>query len=66
MFYVRDVVFNEDRCTIRSGSLPHLMITLRNVIMGIFRKKSPFGIAKTVRSCLYGKDTDLEYLFSKS
>ncbi|MDQ3235115.1 MAG: ISAs1 family transposase [Pseudobdellovibrionaceae bacterium] len=65
MFYVRDVTFNEDRSGVRSGSLPHLMITLRNVIMGIFRKKGRFQIAKTIRSCLHGKDTDLEYLFSK-
>ncbi len=65
MFHVRDVTFNEDRSSIRSGSLPHLMITLRNVIMGLFRKKGRFQIAKTIRSCLYGKDTDLGYLFSK-
>ncbi len=41
------------------------MITLRNVIMGLFRKKGQFQIAKTIQSCLYGKDIDLDYLFSK-
>ncbi|HYX35153.1 MAG TPA: ISAs1 family transposase [Oligoflexus sp.] len=46
MFYVRDVTFNEDRIGVRSGSLPHLMITLRNVIMGIFRKKRPVSDRK--------------------
>ncbi len=65
MFYVRDVTFNEDRSSIRAASLPHLMITLRNVTMGLFRKKGRLQVAKTVRSCLYGKDTDLGYLFSK-
>ncbi|HYX33222.1 MAG TPA: ISAs1 family transposase [Oligoflexus sp.] len=65
MFYVRDVTFNEDRSSIRSGSFPHLMITLRNVIMGLFKKKGRLQIAKTIRSCLYGKDTDLGYHFSK-
>ncbi|HYX37282.1 MAG TPA: hypothetical protein VE954_29610, partial [Oligoflexus sp.] len=39
IFHVRDVTFNEDRSSIRSGSLPHLMITLRNVIMGLQEKR---------------------------
>jgi predicted transposase YbfD/YdcC len=35
LHWVRDVVFNEDRCTIRKGSSPQNMATLRNLVIYI-------------------------------
>lgn len=35
--YVRDVTFDEDRSQIRKGNGPHIMASLRNLVIGIFR-----------------------------
>ncbi len=65
MFYVRDVIFNEDRSTIRKGCLPRFMVALRNLVMSIFRKSGKFEISKAIRECLYGDNIDYGYLFAK-
>jgi len=35
--YVRDVTFDEDRSQIRKGNGAHIMASLRNLVIGIFR-----------------------------
>jgi len=35
--YVRDVTFDEDRSQIRKGNGPHIMASLRNLVISIFR-----------------------------
>ncbi len=37
IYYVRDVTFDEDRSQIRKGNGPHIMASLRNLVIGIFR-----------------------------
>ena len=44
--YVRDVTFGEDRSTVRTGSAPQNLATLRNLVIGLCgldaaRKKQP-------------------------
>lgn len=36
--YVRDVTFDENRSTIRTGHGPQVMATLRNVAVGLHRR----------------------------
>lgn len=52
--WVRDVTFDEDRCTIRTGSAPQVMASLRNVVIGILRLAGHLNIASTLRH--YGRD----------
>jgi hypothetical protein len=35
--YVRDVTFDEDRSQVRTAGGPHIMASIRNLVMGIFR-----------------------------
>lgn len=35
--WVRDVTFDEDRSQVRRGTLPQLMVALRNVAIGLMR-----------------------------
>jgi hypothetical protein len=35
--WVRDVTFGEDACTARTGSLPRVMASLRNLVVGALR-----------------------------
>jgi hypothetical protein len=37
LHWVRDVTFGEDACTARSGSLPRVMASLRNLTVGALR-----------------------------
>jgi predicted transposase YbfD/YdcC len=37
LHWVRDVTFGEDACTARSGSLPRVMASLRNLAVGALR-----------------------------
>jgi predicted transposase YbfD/YdcC len=35
LHWVRDMVFDEDRCTIRSGNSPQIMAALRNLLIAL-------------------------------
>ena len=37
LHWVRDVVFGEDRCQVRTGSAPQIMAGLRNLVIGMLR-----------------------------
>lgn len=48
--WVRDVVYDEDRSQVRTGTLPRAMATLRNIAIGAIRTHNPHAaIAATVR-----------------
>ena len=51
LHYVRDWSFDEDRCAIRSGSLPWVMATLRNLAVGLLRCSGYSNIAAALREC---------------
>jgi predicted transposase YbfD/YdcC len=49
LHWVRDVTFDEDRCTIRTGSGPQVMATIRNTAVGILRLAGHASIATALR-----------------
>ncbi len=48
--WVRDVTFDEDRSTVRSGSMPQVMAALRNTVIGVMRLDGKDNIAAASRS----------------
>jgi predicted transposase YbfD/YdcC len=51
--WVRDVVFDEDRSTVRTGSIPQVMAALRNTMIGLLRLFKYPNIKATLRSFSY-------------
>ncbi|MFJ8545944.1 ISAs1 family transposase [Streptomyces sp. NPDC093586] len=49
LHHVRDTTFAEDASTIRTGSLPHMMATLRNLAISVYRQDSHTNIAAACR-----------------
>jgi predicted transposase YbfD/YdcC len=49
LHYVRDVTFDEDRSTVRSGHIPQVMAALRNTAIGLLRLLGATNIAKACR-----------------
>lgn len=47
--WVRDVVFEEDRSTVRCGNIPQVMADLRNTVIGLLRLQGKRQIAPTFR-----------------
>jgi len=47
LHWVRDVTFDEDRSTVRTGALPAAMATLRNTAIGLLRATGVTNIAAT-------------------
>lgn len=45
----RDRIFNEDKGTIRRGNAPHIMATLRNLVISIFHRATVRSFPKTQR-----------------
>jgi len=44
LHWVRDVTFDEDRSTVRSGNAPQAMTAIRNIVISLFRlRKEPHG-----------------------
>lgn len=54
LHWVRDVTFDEDRSTIRTGSGPQVMATFRNTVIGWFRLTGVTNIAAALRH--HGRD----------
>ena len=50
LHWVRDVTFDEDRCQIRSGAAPQVMAALRNLVIGLLRRKGVRNIAAALRA----------------
>ena len=51
--WVRDVTFDEDRSSVRTGSIPQVMAALRNTAIGILRINGHSNIAAACRSYAY-------------
>jgi predicted transposase YbfD/YdcC len=49
LHWVRDVTFDEDRSTVRAGSIPLVMAALRNTAIGLLRLLGATNIAKACR-----------------
>lgn len=49
LHWVRDVTFDEDRSTVRSGRIPQVMAALRNTVIGLMRVLGGTNIAKACR-----------------
>lgn len=49
LHWVRDWNYDEDRCQIRSGPLPWVMATLRNVALALLRRAGYGNIAAALR-----------------
>jgi predicted transposase YbfD/YdcC len=49
LHWVRDVTFDEDRSTVRSGSIPQVMAALRNTAISLLRVLGMTNIAKACR-----------------
>jgi predicted transposase YbfD/YdcC len=47
--WVRDVTFDEDRSTVRCGSVPQIMAALRNTVIGLMRLAGHTNIAAACR-----------------
>jgi hypothetical protein len=51
--YVRDVVFNEDQCRVRTGHAAHLLASMRNLAIGLLRLSGITCIARGIRQCMW-------------
>lgn len=53
LHYVRDVVFHEDACRIRSGDAPQNLAALRNAVVSLLRLGGHANIAAALRACTW-------------
>ena len=49
LHWVRDVTFDEDRSQVRTGAAPHVMATLRNIVISLLRLAGWTNIAHALR-----------------
>jgi hypothetical protein len=49
LHHLRDVTFCEDACQVRTGSGPHVMATLRNLVIGVLCRAGPVNVAAALR-----------------
>ena len=49
--WVRDVTFDEDHCQVRTTPIPHLLATLRNLVIGLLRQLGERSVAAARRTC---------------
>lgn len=50
LHYVRDVTFDEDRSTVRSGAAPQVMAACRNLVLALLRRQRCSNIAAALRT----------------
>jgi len=50
LHWVRDVVFDEDRCQVRGGAGPEVLAGLRNVVLRLLRQAGTAAIAPALRT----------------
>ena len=53
LHYVRDKTFNEDQSRIRKKHGPHVMASIRNLVISLLRKARCHNIAKATRDCAW-------------
>ena len=49
LHHLRDLTFCEDACKVRTGSGPHVMATLRNLVIGVLCRAGPVNVAAALR-----------------
>jgi predicted transposase YbfD/YdcC len=64
--WVRDVTFDEDRSTIRTGNGPHVMATLRNTALNLHRLAGATNIAEACRETAFTPDRRIDLLNPQS
>ena len=50
LHHVRDVTFDEDRSTVRSGAAPQAMAAARNLVLALLRRQRHANIAAALRT----------------
>ena len=50
LHYVRDVTFDEDHCTVRSGAAPEVLAACRNLVLALLRRQRCSNIAAALRT----------------
>jgi hypothetical protein len=49
LHHLRDVTFGEDARKVRTGSGPHVMATLRNLVIGVLCRAGPVNVTAALR-----------------
>ena len=49
VFHVRDVTLGEDQCRVRTGSAPHILSSVRNIVLNLLHKIKDVNIAAMLR-----------------
>jgi hypothetical protein len=49
LHHLRDVTFAEDASQLRTGAGPHVMATLRNLVIGVLSRAGPVNLAAALR-----------------
>lgn len=51
LHWVRDVTWDEDRCQVRTGAAPQVMVACRNLAIGLLRRSGVSNVAAALRTC---------------
>jgi hypothetical protein len=60
--WVRDVTFDEDRSQVRKKAGPHVMASLRNLVISLLRMAGAKNIARSLRSCSWNRNQALRII----
>jgi hypothetical protein len=60
--WVRDVTFDEDRSTVRTGAAPQVLASLRNTALNLHRLTGADNIAEACRLTAFSPDRGLDLL----
>ncbi|MCI4674103.1 hypothetical protein K9U37_03760 [Mycolicibacterium litorale] len=60
MHWVRDVSYDEDRSTVRTGTAPQTMAALRNTAMNLHRLAGATNIAEACRTTAFSSNNALQ------
>jgi hypothetical protein len=60
--WVRDVTWDEDRSTVRTGAAPQVMASLRNTALNLHRLRGADNIAEACRVTAFSSDRGLDLL----
>ena len=60
--WVRDVTFDEDRSTVRTGTAPQVLASLRNTAMNLHRLHGADNIAEACRTTAFSTDRGLSLI----
>ena len=58
LHWVRDMTFDEDRSQVRTGTLPRVLATLRNLAIGIIRHTTYRGVNIAAATRQLARDPD--------